>query len=542
MAAGARTEVTGTSGGVVLVVDDDATTRQVFAAALRADGHHVLTAADGSSAIGMAADQPVDVVLLDQFMPGVGGAEVLRAFAAAGLTPTVPVILVTSDLTRDAPVHWLEAGAVDFLRKPVDLEELRARVRAQLRTRRAWHREVHTQLRQRIDVTDAICRTSPAASLADAARAVCPELLRVRGVVGAAILELRDRARVLAQCGTIAMPEDGDSITTDCAARLRTRSLNGPWLEPLDPAWQDGETRPLLLAGAPLLLGAVPFGVLLLCADAKALSPSLGAAGLAAAALDVAGTVGLALTAGAVPGLLDDDLSRANIGDIIDGEAFRSVFQPIVDIHTGAAVGFEALTRFDDGLPPELRFVEADRVAMGTALEVATMRRALVDSADLPDGGWLSLNVSPHLLARSDVLGGLLEKIDRRVVLEVTEHHPIDDYQAVVDAVARLPRPVELSIDDTGAGFASLRHVLALKPRYVKLDRTWIRGINDDPARSALVAGLQHFAERSGCQLIAEGVEDAHEQEALQALRVELAQGFFFGRPSSASASASTRS
>jgi EAL domain-containing protein (putative c-di-GMP-specific phosphodiesterase class I) len=115
-------------------------------------------------------------------------------------------------------------------------------------------------------------------------------------------------------------------------------------------------------------------------------------------------------------------------------------------------------------------------------------------------------------------------------VLEVSEQVPITDYEAFRHAVRRLGK-VELSVDDAGAGFASLRHILELKPAWVKLDITLVRRIETDPLRQALVAGLAHFAARSGQGLIAEGLEHRDEAAALMELGVEFAQGFLFGRP-----------
>ena len=97
---------------------------------------------------------------------------------------------------------------------------------------------------------------------------------------------------------------------------------------------------------------------------------------------------------------------------------------------------------------------------------------------------------------------------------------------------AREPfRHSELALYDAGSGFASLRHVLALEADYVKLDQSWVTGIDDDPARQALVAGLGHFAARTGSVLIAEGVESDVERGMLAELEVGLGQGFLFGRP-----------
>src|SRR5207249_7112429 len=127
-------------------------------------------------------------------------------------------------------------------------------------------------------------------------------------------------------------------------------------------------------------------------------------------------------------------------------------------------------------------------------LELATLRRALDHSVALPDGLWLSLNVSPSLIVRSAALQEILATVARTIVLEITEQEAIDDYAAVRTALERLGTEVLLSVDDAGSGFASLRHVLSLRPSYIKLDRSWIHAVDIDPSRQALIAGLQHFS------------------------------------------------
>jgi EAL domain-containing protein (putative c-di-GMP-specific phosphodiesterase class I) len=98
-------------------------------------------------------------------------------------------------------------------------------------------------------------------------------------------------------------------------------------------------------------------------------------------------------------------------------------------------------------------------------------------------------------------------------------------------AIAALERPVQLAVDDAGAGFASFRHILELDPAFVKLDRSLVQGIDGDPTKQALVAGMRHFARATHRRLIAEGVETDAEAAALAALDVRLAQGYLFGRP-----------
>jgi EAL domain-containing protein (putative c-di-GMP-specific phosphodiesterase class I) len=98
---------------------------------------------------------------------------------------------------------------------------------------------------------------------------------------------------------------------------------------------------------------------------------------------------------------------------------------------------------------------------------------------------------------------------------------------------------VRLSVDDAGSGFASLRHILRLEPDFIKLDRSWVHGVDTDPARQAMIAGLRHFADQTGAQLIAEGIERDEERAALITLDVDLGQGYLLGRPAPVEAGAS---
>ena len=133
----------------------------------------------------------------------------------------------------------------------------------------------------------------------------------------------------------------------------------------------------------------------------------------------------------------------------------------------------------------------------------------------------------------ADSLAAVVKLTNRPVVVEITEHAEVENYAAVRDAVARTAG-VRLSVDDAGAGYASLQHILELQPDFVKLDIGLVRNIDSDPARQALAAGLRHYAEQAGNTLIAEGIETAGEHETLDYLGISLGQGFLFGRPAPA--------
>jgi EAL domain-containing protein (putative c-di-GMP-specific phosphodiesterase class I) len=223
---------------------------------------------------------------------------------------------------------------------------------------------------------------------------------------------------------------------------------------------------------------------------------------------------------------------RAIVEGVIAQGAFTTVFQPEVDINAGTLVGYEALTRFADGTRPDLRFKQAETAGLGLELEAATLRSSLEAAVDIPPGCWLSINATPELILEHDRLAELLAgRGDRAIILEVTEHAVVDDYDVLRRAVAALGEGVQIAVDDAGAGFSSLRHVIELRPAFVKLDIGLIRGVDSDDARRALVAGMVHFATETGCLLVAEGIETEAELAALRTLGVGFGQGFLIGRP-----------
>jgi EAL domain-containing protein (putative c-di-GMP-specific phosphodiesterase class I) len=123
-----------------------------------------------------------------------------------------------------------------------------------------------------------------------------------------------------------------------------------------------------------------------------------------------------------------------------------------------------------------------------------------------------------------------------RLVIELTEHAPVEDYESLIAALAPIRRSgVRIAIDDAGAGYASLQHVLKLEPDIIKFDVSLTRGIDNDQRRVALVGALVEYCRRTGTSVVAEGVETQAEEAALRTLGVDKAQGYFFGRPLPAS-------
>ena len=214
---------------------------------------------------------------------------------------------------------------------------------------------------------------------------------------------------------------------------------------------------------------------------------------------------------------------------------FESVFQPIVELKSGGVVGAEALTRFDlrPDCPPDIWFAEAREVGLGVELEIAALRSALSQLNRLPTGLYLSLNASPDTMTSPEFRSLVEAAPAERVVLELTEHDSIPDYELFQETVNHLRHNgVRLAVDDAGAGFSSFRHILNLHPDIIKLDIALTRGIDNDPARRALGSALLTFGlDAYNASIVAEGIETEAEFRTLRGLGCKFGQGYFLGRP-----------
>lgn len=214
--------------------------------------------------------------------------------------------------------------------------------------------------------------------------------------------------------------------------------------------------------------------------------------------------------------------------------AINVALQPVVDLKTGGTVGYEALARFPSTptLSPEVWFADAEATGLGRQLEWAAARAALEQLDALPGGAFLAINTSPAVAIDRCLREAMRGRPHERIVLEMTEHAPVDDYD---DFERRLDRRrgegVRLAVDDVGAGFASLRHILRLRPSLIKLDISLVRGIDRDPLRQSLARSMVEFARSLEADVLAEGIESAEELEQVERLGIRYGQGFLLGRP-----------
>ena len=211
------------------------------------------------------------------------------------------------------------------------------------------------------------------------------------------------------------------------------------------------------------------------------------------------------------------------------------VFQPIVDLRRGVVAGYEALSRFGAKVAcgPDRWFAAADELGLGARLEARVVRAALAARAALPADCFLTVNVSPHLLTDPELADVLLSAGDlSRVVLELTEHVPVDDHERLGGLLDRLRAAgAAIALDDAGSGYSGLEQLALLRPQLVKLDRALVDHADRDEAKLALAELLGAYAGRLDAWLLVEGVEREEELEAFVRMGVPLAQGYLLARP-----------
>jgi EAL domain-containing protein (putative c-di-GMP-specific phosphodiesterase class I) len=385
------------------------------------------------------------------------------------------------------------------------------------------------EVEERAQTMLSLARLEQADSIEESAARICAEALRLQGIGSAAVYGFGTGGAVpLAMAGGCLGDEAiGNPIDPARAAHLRECAATGAWV---DTPQEDRSGVPKLRAEAfaPMrwddrVVGVVSMGTTSR-EDAARLEHRLPT------------VTEFGVVSGALLGpMLADHWRlagiRSQLASIISDRAFTPVFQPVVRLRSREIVGFEALTRFRDGARPDQRFTDANSAGMSVRLETACIREQLEAACWLPPEAWVSLNVSPALATAVVPLVAALERTQREVVLEITEHVEIGDYRTLLAALDLLRDRVRLAVDDAGAGYAGLRHILELRPHFVKLDLSLVRQVDTDPARQAMVAGMAHFARDAGCELIAEGIETDQELEELVRLGISLGQGYLLGRP-----------
>jgi diguanylate cyclase (GGDEF)-like protein len=238
-----------------------------------------------------------------------------------------------------------------------------------------------------------------------------------------------------------------------------------------------------------------------------------------------------------------DDLDlELDLRGALDAGALRIHLQPVVDARNGQLVGAEALVRWPHPtrgmVPPNAFLPLASRASLIERIDESTLRQALREMSAWRDGPSVAVNLSAASLLRTDLLELVADLCAEskvpptRLTFEVTEHDVVSDFERGRRRIAALREMgCRIAIDDFGTGYSSLRYLAQLPITGIKVDRSFVERLADDPRAHALVQALVGMAASLQLTVIAEGVEDARQSQALVAMGCANQQGFLFHRP-----------
>ncbi|WP_373465591.1 putative bifunctional diguanylate cyclase/phosphodiesterase [Agrobacterium larrymoorei] len=218
------------------------------------------------------------------------------------------------------------------------------------------------------------------------------------------------------------------------------------------------------------------------------------------------------------------------------------VYQPILDVTSGKTVGFEALARWESrvlGTVGPAQFIPiAERAGIISMLTKPLLKQALAAAKTWPKDVRLSFNLSAQAVNSTEATLGIIAIIatsgfdPQRLDLEITETAIIHDTRKARNSVEMLRKiGCGISLDDFGTGYSSLTSLHSLPLTKLKIDRSFVRNIQDSAASYNIVRSLLTLSREMGLNTIVEGVETQAELDVIKTLGGTLVQGYVFSRP-----------
>jgi diguanylate cyclase (GGDEF)-like protein/PAS domain S-box-containing protein len=221
----------------------------------------------------------------------------------------------------------------------------------------------------------------------------------------------------------------------------------------------------------------------------------------------------------------------------------RLFYQPELDLRTGACVGVEALMRWQHPTRGLLQPCEFIPLAEETGLIIRLGRWALMETCRQAAAwrqagvqvGTVSVNLSARQFSRPDLVSDVRDALTRSrldpagLCLELTESALMEDADAAVAVLQELRAiGVRLSIDDFGTGYSSLLYLRRYPVDFIKVDRTFVAGLDDDAHDEAIVSGVIGLGHAFGLEVVAEGVETANQAAILRRMGCDIGQGYLW--------------
>jgi diguanylate cyclase (GGDEF)-like protein len=552
----------------IMLVDDEQITMEVVRTFLEDAGYrNFVLVEDSTQAMSKLREHRPDVLLLDIMMPEVSGFDILGMLRKESQFEHLPVIILTSSSDAETKLTALDLAATDFLSKPVDPSELALRVRNTLGAK---------AYQDHLAYYDLLTNLPNRQLFMDRTTWAIERARRQRSKVAMLHIVFEDFKRVTDALG----PKAGDDLLKQLADRLTDHVRGADVVSPGDGDLTGGMLDifrlgsadfSVLAPGVTDIADAALIGRRILDAMNEPLDggdtdvyliPSIGIAGFPDDSTDTASlmknAIGASSQALAYGGkrlrfysetVNDASLRRlkleADLRRSVDNGDFHLLYQPKIDVATGAIIGAEALIRWErrDGetvSPNEFIPVAED---MGLILPIGdwVIRESCRQVARWSDQGIdldVSINISPKQFFEADFVKTFADILDesgvnpQHLVVEMTETLLMDKVDVAIGLLKELhDLGMALSIDDFGTGYSSLSYLKRFKVQEVKIDRSFLVEVNQSPEDQALIRAVTYLSHQLGARVCAEGVERVDQLEFLKTLRCDRYQGFLFSRP-----------
>jgi len=556
---------------VVMMVDDEPLNLEVLQSFLEEAGYReFISLDDATQMLPMLGERRPDVVLLDLMMPQMSGFEILERMRADEALRHVPVIVLTASTDAETKLKALELGATDFLAKPVDPSELALRLRNTLSAKayrdRLANYDLATGLPNRRLFMDRLGR-----SLRDTAKA---------GAAGAVLLVHLDRFEKIAEAFGLGIGDsllkgvamrldlglraswarsDGDKTTLptiyklgdDEFAVLLAGLSRGAELAPIAQSLLAAMAAPFRAAGEEVVIAAA-IGIAVFPDDGMEASTLFSHASVAARHASEQGGKGFEfyakeLNAKSLHRLsVERELRRA-----LEREELRLYYQPKVRAHNGRGTGAEVLVRWahpSRGLVAPMEFIPiAEETGLIVPIGEWVLRAACAQSKAWLNAGLrvprVTVNVSGKQFGAPRMTETVVDALKasalepRFLGIELTESAVMGHAERHIRTLHELKElGVTLAIDDFGTGYSSLSYLKRFPLDELKIDRSFVAGVDTDPDNAAIVIAIIAMAHCLGLSVVAEGVETQAQHAFLKSKSCDELQGFLFARPMPAEA------
>ncbi len=552
----------------ILIVDDEMVSRYTVEVLLAQEGYTLVFAECGEEALEKAVKLIPDLMLLDVMMPGMDGFEVCQRLRANPRLAELPIVMITALDDRDSRLRGIEAGADDFMSKPFDRAELRARVRTITRLNR-YRRLIETE-EQLVYLANYDMLTSlPNRNLLlERLRQTLTHACRSHQNVAILALDLDNFQMINDGVGH----EVGDNMLREVAQRLtRTVSSMGATVARLSgdefvvifdtnnlvkevsemaQLMLDNISEQMTLSNHEVVITA-SIGISVYPSDGQDASVLLKNANTALARAKAAGKNTYQFFTTEMNKVALERLILENqLRKALTHNQLCLYYQPQIDSNTGHFVGMEALLRWQHpklGLLSPVKFVPvAEEMGLIIPIGEWVLRTACQQNKAWQRAGFPPLRVSVNVSGRQIYPANLLQTVKDALTdsglnpnyleLELTESMLISEEDNQKDSILAVLNELKamgvlIAIDDFGTGYSSLSYLKRFPVNTLKIDRSFIRDIGKNEDDAAITSAIIAMAHSLRLTVVAEGVENLEQLTFLQGQQCEIIQGYFFSPP-----------